>query len=115
MLPRLDNYDELYRQFRWQIPARYNIGVDVCDRWAEREPERVALDVTQGKVSLASAQADYGVVLHETRPGWFEPDAVETHLLREQLAASRGQAPFFDRGPGYRQLSGRPHADVDLL
>ena len=43
MLPRLDNYDALCRQFRWQIPARYNIGVDVCDRWADREPDRVAL------------------------------------------------------------------------
>ena len=34
VLPRLRNYDAIYRQFRWQVPARYNIGVDVCDRWA---------------------------------------------------------------------------------
>ena len=25
------------------MPARYNIGVDVCDRWAEKEPDRVAI------------------------------------------------------------------------
>ncbi|HZQ13914.1 MAG TPA: acyl-CoA synthetase [Pseudolabrys sp.] len=37
------DYDTLYRQFRWAIPARYNIGVDVCDRWASREPERLAI------------------------------------------------------------------------
>lgn len=43
VLPRLDNYDDIYRQFRWQVPARYNIGVDVCDRWAAREPDRLAI------------------------------------------------------------------------
>src|SRR5215216_6311026 len=43
MLPRIRDYDELYRQFRWQVPARYNIGVDVCDRWAAAEPDRLAI------------------------------------------------------------------------
>ena len=35
MLERADHYDDLYRRFRWRIPARYNIGVDVCDRHAD--------------------------------------------------------------------------------
>ena len=43
VLPRLNNYDDIYRQFRWQVPARYNIGVDVCDRWAAQEPDRLAI------------------------------------------------------------------------
>lgn len=43
MLTRADTYEELVRQFRWQVPARYNIGVDVCDRWAVREPNRLAI------------------------------------------------------------------------
>ncbi len=43
VLPQLNNYDDIYRQFRWNIPARYNIGVDVCDRWAEAEPGRLAI------------------------------------------------------------------------
>jgi acetyl-CoA synthetase len=43
MLPDTRNYDRLIRQFRWQIPARYNIGVDVCDRWAARAPEQAAI------------------------------------------------------------------------
>ncbi len=43
MLPQIKNYDELYRQFRWQIPAQYNIGVDVCDRWAAQDPHRIAI------------------------------------------------------------------------
>ena len=29
------SYDALCADFRWQVPARFNIGVDVCGRWAE--------------------------------------------------------------------------------
>jgi acetyl-CoA synthetase len=43
VLPQLRDYDAIYRQFRWQVPARYNIGVDVCDRWADHEPGRLAI------------------------------------------------------------------------
>jgi acetyl-CoA synthetase len=43
VLPQSRNYDDVYNQFRWQVPARYNIGVDVCDRWAASEPERLAI------------------------------------------------------------------------
>jgi acetyl-CoA synthetase len=43
VLPQARDYDALYRQFRWEIPARYNIGVSCCDRWAAQEPERLAI------------------------------------------------------------------------
>jgi acetyl-CoA synthetase len=43
MLERRDSYEALYRDFRWQIPARFNIGVAVSDRWAAIEPDRIAL------------------------------------------------------------------------
>jgi acetyl-CoA synthetase len=43
VLPAARDYGALYRSFRWQIPARYNIGVDVCDRWAEIDPSRTAI------------------------------------------------------------------------
>jgi acetyl-CoA synthetase len=43
VLPSVRDYDALYRQFCWNIPARYNIGVDVCDRWAVAEPDRLAI------------------------------------------------------------------------
>jgi acetyl-CoA synthetase len=43
MLPAARTYDELYRQFRWQVPPRFNIGVDACDRWAARDPRKLAL------------------------------------------------------------------------
>jgi len=52
VLPHAREYAALYRSFRWQIPARYNIGVDVCDRWAEVDAARTAIFNVQadGKV-----------------------------------------------------------------
>ncbi|HEY7645492.1 MAG TPA: acyl-CoA synthetase [Hyphomicrobiales bacterium] len=43
MLPSASSYAELCARFRWRIPEQYNIGVDVCDRWAAAEPDRLAL------------------------------------------------------------------------
>ena len=43
VLPNSRDYDANYRRFRWQVPAHYNIGVDVCDRWADAEPGRLAI------------------------------------------------------------------------
>jgi len=43
MLPSASTYDELRARFRWDVPEFYNIGVDVCDRWAATEPDRLAL------------------------------------------------------------------------
>jgi acetyl-CoA synthetase len=43
MLLRAPDYKTLYREFRWDIPARYNIAVDCCDRWAEQDANRLAI------------------------------------------------------------------------
>jgi acetyl-CoA synthetase len=43
VLPAANDYDSLCRAFRWQVPAHYNIGLDVCDRWAQTEPSRAAI------------------------------------------------------------------------
>jgi len=29
-----DRYDELYRSWRWEVPARFNLAVACCGRWA---------------------------------------------------------------------------------
>jgi acetyl-CoA synthetase len=42
-MARATSYDELLRDFAWRIPERFNISVDACDRWAVREPQRLAL------------------------------------------------------------------------
>jgi acetyl-CoA synthetase len=36
------SYEEICANFKWDIPAQYNIADDVCDRWAD-DPDRVAL------------------------------------------------------------------------
>ena len=43
MLERRDSYEALYRDFRWSIPPRFNIGVAVSDKWAKSEPDRIAI------------------------------------------------------------------------
>ncbi|WP_342148292.1 acyl-CoA synthetase [Methylorubrum sp. SB2] len=43
MLEPAATYEELTANFRWEIPERYNIAADVCDRWALSEPERPAI------------------------------------------------------------------------
>src|SRR5262245_33182953 len=79
MLTRADTYPALYADFRWQVPDRYNIGTDVCDRWAEREPGRLALTF----VGPDNAARDYSY--GELR-AWSNRLA---HLLRS-LGIARG-------------------------
>jgi acetyl-CoA synthetase len=43
LLPKTRDYDALRARFRWPQPARYNIGVAVCDRWAHADPSRLAI------------------------------------------------------------------------
>jgi acetyl-CoA synthetase len=42
MLTPASTYDELYRNFRWDIPARFNIATACCDRHADGS-QRLAL------------------------------------------------------------------------
>ncbi len=80
----------------------------------EREPELVALDALEGKISARAAREAYGVVLAGSG-GEPRVDVAATRALRERLRAARGRQPFFDRGPGYRQLAGVDHAAVDFV
>ena len=42
MLTPGKTYDRVYGSFQWEVPDLYNIGVDICDKWAH-EPDRIAL------------------------------------------------------------------------
>ena len=44
MLAERSTYDALYRDFRWQIPDRFNIGTAVSNAWAAHAPDRVCLE-----------------------------------------------------------------------
>lgn len=43
MLSRRETVEATRAGFEWQIPTHFNIGVDVCDRWADAAPDRIAL------------------------------------------------------------------------
>ncbi|MDT4981554.1 MAG: N-methylhydantoinase [Pseudonocardiales bacterium] len=82
----------------------------------DRDSDLVVRDVLWAKVSRTGAADDYGVVI--TGPD-DEPslDVEATQTLRERMRAERPEdRPFFDRGPGYAQLSGGAAApDCDWL
>ncbi|WP_455270406.1 AMP-binding protein [Rhizobium herbae] len=79
MLPISDTYDNLRRDFRWQIPEKFNIGTAVSDVWAAREPERVCLQhfspdgahlsLTYGTFSAQSSSFARGLLGRGVRPG----------------------------------------------
>src|SRR6185312_12930894 len=80
------------------IPAGTLVRIDTTGGggWGdplEREPELVAVDVTQGKVSVESARDDYGVVGRQTDTGAFEFDNSATGAQRATLRANRGFVP----------------------
>jgi acetyl-CoA synthetase len=104
MLSKATRYDDLCRNFAWAVPERYNIGVDVCDRWAAMEPERTAIvEVTDSGQSrpvsygelrnasnrLASALSGRGIARGD-RIGILLPQMVETavaHIAAYKLGA----------------------------
>jgi acetyl-CoA synthetase len=44
MLPHGTSYREIRERFRWQVPRRYNMGVDVSDKWAGDEARLALID-----------------------------------------------------------------------
>ncbi len=56
MLPDATSYEDLRDRFVWDIPELYNIGVDVCDKWAASRPDGLALSF----VDDAGAVRDVG-------------------------------------------------------
>jgi acetyl-CoA synthetase len=79
MLPISDTYDNLRRDFRWQIPDKFNIGVAVSDAWAKCDPDRVCLQhfspdgahlsLTYGAFSAQSSAFAQGLLDQGVRPG----------------------------------------------
>lgn len=78
-LPRFDRYDDLYRDFAWDIPDDFNIGRAVSDDWAALDPHRICLEhfdpggqhpaMTYGELSARSASLANGLVSLGIRRG----------------------------------------------
>ncbi len=43
MLPNSRSYEAVCDDFQWEVPSHFNIGVDVCDRWAVARPQAPAI------------------------------------------------------------------------
>ena len=56
MLNLAPSYDALVAGFRWNIPARLNMAVQVCEARAEADPDRLAiLDLSRGREEITFA------------------------------------------------------------
>lgn len=76
----------------------------------------VERDLRWGKVSFAGAQTDYGVIASGTKDDPLIEVTASIELRKELSALRTGLEPFFDRGPGYAQLSGgKLFAEVDFV
>jgi acetyl-CoA synthetase len=89
MLTHADSYDDLVSRFRWRVPERFNIGVDVADK---HPPDRLALihrledgrveqwtfgDVTRAANRLANLLTAHGLSRGD-RVGILMPQRPET-------------------------------------
>jgi len=61
ILPQENTYSALYEKFQWRLPERYNIGIDICDRWARTEPDRTAL-IHKDSEDKSTTKVSYGVL-----------------------------------------------------
>ncbi|MEB8433019.1 AMP-binding protein [Cocleimonas sp. KMM 6892] len=99
MLEEKKTYEETCAALTWDIPEYFNIGVDICDRWAEADPDRIALidveengdfeeysyaDLKAMSNQLANALAKLGVERKDNeigdRVGVLLPQCVETAI-----------------------------------
>src|SRR5437763_13952088 len=104
MLPPIHDYDRLTREFRWPKLARYNIGVDVCDKWAAADPGRLAIlnvradgsheNVTFGWLREISNRLANTLAAH----GIARADRVAV-LLPQTPEAAAGHHAIHKRGP----------------
>ncbi len=99
---RAGSWDEVRAQHRWEIPPRYNIAWDMCGKWADAEPGRLALvhvaqvvrEYSFGELwrlsgRLANVLAAHGVARGD-RVGLLLPQCPETvltHIAAYRLGA----------------------------
>lgn len=91
MLTPSESYSSLYRDFRWSIPDRYNIGVDVCDKHPAGNPALIHKrdgqdtliysfgDLKRLSNKLANVLAAHGL-LRGDRIGILLPQSPETAI-----------------------------------
>ena len=98
MLPESRSYQEICRQFRWRVPPQFNIGVEVCDRWAARDPDKLA---------LIAVDADGRA--RDVTYGWLRETSnrLANVLRRTASAAATGLRSCCRRRPKWRRSTSR--------
>ncbi|WP_233710720.1 hypothetical protein [Natronococcus pandeyae] len=52
-----DSYEQLKESFEWELPEEFNVAAYACDRWAETDPDRVALYIEKGPRDRANIRS----------------------------------------------------------
>ena len=102
MLTPGNNYEEVRKSLHWPIPETFNMGVDVCDKWADSGRLALIYKTTDGQVEnysfrdlkklsnkLANVLQDLGLERGE-RVGILLPQAPETaitHIAAYKMGA----------------------------
>ena len=104
LVQKAESWEAMRAAFRWPNPARYNIAEQICERWAQAEPERVALiyirpdgerrDYTYIQLSRASSRLANAFAAHGLGRGDRcavllpqTPETILTHLACYKLGA----------------------------
>jgi acetyl-CoA synthetase len=103
-ITRAPDWESLCATHHWQMPARYNMAWDMCEKWAEAEPDRLALiylrpdwetreysfsQLSRASSRFANALAEHGVKRGD-RVAVLLPQVPETilaHLAAYKLGA----------------------------
>jgi len=81
-MPSADRYASLYRNFRWHVPADFNLALHCCTRWARETPHAAAIryereDGERAEYTYAQLQRDANRLSHAlTRLGVARGDRV---------------------------------------
>ena len=110
MLQPANTYKEVYGAFRWQIPEYYNIGVDVCDKWAE-ERYRLAL-IYEDETGTVDKYSFWDMQLLSNRLA----NVLEAHGIErgDRVGILLPQRPERTRTGAHRDLQARGHCGPAL-
>ncbi|KQU05749.1 AMP-dependent synthetase [Methylobacterium sp. Leaf469] len=110
MLAPASDYAGLVAGFSWDIPARYNMGVEVCDVWGTREPDRPAiLAVTAAGVAtttFGTLKAESDRLAAALRRRGVEPGDRVAVLLPQSAAVVVAHAAAYKLGAIALPLAG---------
>lgn len=117
----MESYQDAYNNFQWPRPSHYNFARDVIDRWAEQQPEKLAMlwvddhgneerrsfsDISQASKRVANALTQQGVkrgdrvvVMLGRQIAWWE---VFTACLRMGAVVSPGTVQLSSKDIAYR-------------